>query len=130
MDNKSIGRRITEAREESGLTRKELAERLNLAASTIGRYEHGEIDKVKMPVLNAIALELNVNPMWLIGKSTFKNTADMKKSWNEDGYSDKEKDMIKKYRALPPSGKAAVDAVLDSQYEFVKPKVEKGTEIS
>lgn len=44
--------------------------------------------------------------------------------------SDKEETMIKKYRSLLPAGKAAVDAVLDSQYEFTKPKVEKVTEIS
>mgnify|MGYP002516626452 CR=1 FL=1 len=44
--------------------------------------------------------------------------------------SDSEKEMIKKYRQLPPAGKAAVDAVLDSQYEFVKPKLSEKIEIS
>ena len=44
--------------------------------------------------------------------------------------SNHEKEMIKKYRQLTTAGKAAVDAVLDSQYEFVKPKLLEDTEIS
>lgn len=44
--------------------------------------------------------------------------------------SNHEKEMIKKYRQLTTAGKAAVDAVLDSQYEFVKPKLLENTEIS
>ena len=44
--------------------------------------------------------------------------------------ADSEKEMIKKYRQLPPAGKAAVDAVLDSQYEFVKPKLSEEMETS
>lgn len=44
--------------------------------------------------------------------------------------SNHEKEMIKKYRQLTPAGKAAVDAVLDSQYEFVKPKLSEKSEIS
>ncbi len=41
-----------------------------------------------------------------------------------------EKEMVKKYRQLSPAGKAAVDAVLDSQYEFVKPKLSEDTKTS
>lgn len=44
--------------------------------------------------------------------------------------SNHEKEMIKKYRQLTTAGKAAVDAVLNSQYEFVKPKLLEDTEIS
>ena len=34
-----------------------------------------------------------------------------------------EKALIKKYRCLTPEGKATVDAVIDVQYEVVKPRV-------
>lgn len=34
-----------------------------------------------------------------------------------------EQELVKKYRVLPPEGKATVDAVLNVQYDIVKPKV-------
>lgn len=131
MTPKEIGNRISLVREEQGLTRKELSEKIHVAASTITRYERGEIGNVKLPVLSAIANALSVNPLWLTGESEYRNVSDMKKSWNDSfTISDAEKEMIKKYRQLPPAGKAAVDAVLDSQYEFVKPKLLEDTETS
>lgn len=69
MDNKEVGRRITQAREEKHLNKKELAVRVGVADSTIKRYEDGEIKKIKMPVIESIAKALSVNPMWLIGRS-------------------------------------------------------------
>lgn len=41
MDNKEVGRRITKAREEKHLNKKELAVRVGVADSTIKRYEDG-----------------------------------------------------------------------------------------
>lgn len=131
MNSLEIGRRISQARENANLTRKELANKVNLAASTIGRYEHGEIENVKIPVIKAIAMELHVNPMWLIGKSNYENLSEMKHSWEDKiNLTIEEKELIKKYRQLSPAGKAAVDAVLESQYEFVKPKLSNETETS
>lgn len=43
---------------------------------------------------------------------------------------DEERDLIKKYRQLSPAGKASIDAVLESQYEFVKPKLSEDTKTS
>ena len=83
MDNQAIGKRIQEARENVGITKKELAERLQVAASTITRYENGDINKIKMPIIESIANVLSVNPMWLIGKSEYKDTKNMTKSWKD-----------------------------------------------
>lgn len=69
MNNKEVGRRITKAREEKHLNKKELAVRVGVADSTIKRYEDGAIKKIKMPVIESIAKALSVNPMWLIGRS-------------------------------------------------------------
>lgn len=69
MNNREIGNRITEARERKGVSKTELAEMIKVAPSTIKRYEDGTINKIKMPVIEAIANALNVNPMWIIGKS-------------------------------------------------------------
>lgn len=82
MSNREIGLRIANARRDIGMTAKELAQRVQVAASTITRYERGEIDNIKMPVISEIARQLHVNPMWLIGRSSHKNTDDMVQDWD------------------------------------------------
>lgn len=70
MDKKmEIGRRIKQRREELGMTQKELGESLWLNKSTIQRYENGIINKIKIPVLHAMAKQLNVDPQWLALKT-------------------------------------------------------------
>ena len=117
MDNKEIGLRIMSAREAANLTKKDLASKVHVADSTIMRYEKGQINKIKMPIIEAIANALDVNPLWLLGKSnvqsiySFLNTI----SRNNLCLSENEKDLIKKYRRLDDVGKATVDAVIDVQ---------------
>lgn len=62
-----MGMRIREKREELNLTQTELGAALGLNKSTIQRYETGKITKIKLPVINAIAEYLNVDPAWLKG---------------------------------------------------------------
>lgn len=69
IDYKEIGRRIELRRKELDLTLSDLASRVDLSASTIQRYEKGRFDKIKLPVLEAIASALHVNPEWLIGNT-------------------------------------------------------------
>lgn len=75
-NNHIIGARIIEARKAKNITAKELADKIHVAASTISRYENGEINKIKMPVIDAIARALNVNPMWILGKSKYPDKND------------------------------------------------------
>lgn len=56
-----IGTRIKKCREEAGLTQEELGTALGLNKSTIQRYETGKVEKIKRPVLEAIAAELRVD---------------------------------------------------------------------
>lgn len=72
MDASKIGARIKATREELGYTQKDLAEELGFNKSTIQRYESGGIKKIKIPVIQAIAATLNVNPEWLLYKSDKK----------------------------------------------------------
>lgn len=81
-NNRIIGARIIEARKAKNITAKELADKIHVAASTISRYEKGEINKIKMPIIDAIARALDVNPMWILGKSKYPDKNDMIKSWN------------------------------------------------
>lgn len=87
--NEAIGKRITEARENFGITRKELAEKVGVAASTITRYEKGTIENIKMPVIEAISRALQVNPMWVIGKSDCRSVEEMTEK-EESYYSNPE----------------------------------------
>lgn len=132
MDNLSIGKRIKQSREDIEITRKELAKRIQVSASTITRYEQGTIQKIKMPIINSIANALSVNPMWIIGRSEFIRTSEMKKEWSTSNISltRHEEEFIKKYRALSPAGKATVDAVIEVQYEVVSPKIKEKEEPS
>ena len=60
-----IGRRIKQARTYREMTLSEVASEAGVAASTIQRYEVGAFTKIKMPVIQAVASALDVNPSWL-----------------------------------------------------------------
>lgn len=67
IDYKVLGDRIALARKQKGVTLKETADNIDVAASTIQRYEKGQFSKVKMPVIEALADYFEVSPDWLIG---------------------------------------------------------------
>lgn len=60
-----IGKRIRMRREELGMTQEELGKLLWLNKSTIQRYESGKFQTIKLPVLHAIAKQLDVDPNWI-----------------------------------------------------------------
>lgn len=68
-----IGKRIHDRRIELGLTLQEVADIVGVQNSTIYRYEKGEIKRVKLPVIEAIASALKISPGYLIGKVSDKN---------------------------------------------------------
>lgn len=68
MDVYEIGNRIKQARTLRNCTLDDIANEIGVAKSTIQRYENGLIIKPKLPVLQAIADSLNVNPAWLSGQ--------------------------------------------------------------
>lgn len=73
-DNKVIGARIKTAREEKGLTQEELAKSLGMNKSTVQRYETAQIEKIKLPVIEAMAQSLDVNPEWLSDKTDIRTS--------------------------------------------------------
>jgi repressor LexA len=68
-DNIEVGRRIQMRRKQLGLTLDDISAAIDVAKSTVQRYEKGTIQKLKMPVLESIANALRVNPSWLACKS-------------------------------------------------------------
>ena len=69
FSNAEIGGRIEQRRNELGMTMVELADRIGVNKSTIQRYEKGRVEKIKLPVIESIALALSVNPAWLTGNT-------------------------------------------------------------
>lgn len=69
VTNIDIGIRISERRTQLGLTMDDVAQKIGVAKSTIQRYEKGQIQKIKLPVIESIASALSVNPEWIIGNT-------------------------------------------------------------
>lgn len=69
MTNAEIGKKIKYARELQNATLQDVADKIGVTKSTVQRYESGKIEKIKIPVLEAIAKALSVNPAWVVGKS-------------------------------------------------------------
>ena len=67
LNQKEIGFRIKQRREELGLTLEDIALYVKVARSTIQRYEAGSISRPKLPVLYSISQALRVSPDWLLG---------------------------------------------------------------
>ena len=69
MDNIEIGKRIKQARESRKMSQEELGSLLGLNKSSIQRYESGQVQRIKLPILENMAKILNVNPNWLVLKA-------------------------------------------------------------
>lgn len=67
LNPKEIGYRIKQRREELGLTLEDIASQVKVARSTIQRYEAGNINRPKLPVLYSVSQALHVSPDWLLG---------------------------------------------------------------
>lgn len=69
MGNKVVGERIEYRRKQLGLTLDDIAQEIGVAKSTVQRYERGTIETIKLPVIEAIAKIMSVNPAWICGKT-------------------------------------------------------------
>lgn len=69
MNNIEIGKRIKHARDAKSMSQEELGSQLGLNKSTIQRYESGQVQRIKLPILENMAKILGVSPSWLILKS-------------------------------------------------------------
>ena len=75
LDSKDIGNRIRKYRKEKKLTQKELAKILDIAESSIQKYEYGKVH-IPSPVLNQLADALDVSVWALLGVSKEKAYSD------------------------------------------------------
>lgn len=62
-----VGKRLKEARERNRITLEEAGKKVDVHKSTVLRWENGETEKIKLPILETLADYYNVNPVWLMG---------------------------------------------------------------
>lgn len=74
MGNKEIGHRLRRAREDKRLTQKEVADRIGIHNSTIGKYELGEREPDFETVMK-LAKVYEVSPVWLLTGDTKESRA-------------------------------------------------------
>lgn len=104
----SFSSRLKERREFLGMSRNDMAEKLNITPSAIGNYENA-ISSPKEEILYKIFEVLDVEPNYLWQDEIKKNITDFSCSYPEQN-------MIKKYRALDEHGIKIVDSVLNEEY--------------
>lgn len=62
-----VGARLKQARESNHITLEEAGNRVGVHKSTVLRWENGETEKIKLPIIESLATFYNVNPVWLMG---------------------------------------------------------------
>ena len=142
---KLIGNRIKEARDMREMTLEDIANDVHLARSTIQRYENAKIISIKIPVIEAIAKSLHVDPVWLMGedvpmipKSDAEQFGEYITAFNKKrndriislNLNDNELDMIIKFRSLDSFGKDVVTIILDKEHDRCKNETENTVHIT
>ena len=99
-----FGEQLRRRREELGITRAELADRLGVSRSAVGNYETG-VSAPKEEVLLRLFDALHVDPNYLY-----------RDSFRAAGFScsGEEQRLLEKYRALSLTGRRTVSALVDS----------------
>ena len=87
----SFGEQMRRRREELGMTRQQLAQRLGVSVSAVGNYETG-VSAPKEEVLLRLFTALEAEPNYLY-RGSFRG--------GEDSHSDEERRLLAKYRDLP-----------------------------
>lgn len=64
--SKIMGQRIHDKREEFGLSREELAEKLGVTRQTIYSWENGKVKNIDRDYINRMAAMWNCDPQWLM----------------------------------------------------------------
>ena len=117
MNNQEIGYRIKARRDELGLTLDDVASKIGVARSTIQRYESGKIEKLKLPVLEAIARVLRVNAGWLLGLDEKRPFSEGEKQpLDGEELSQAQRDLIDLVSRLPEDVCAAMLIALRQQF--------------
>lgn len=126
LNPKEIGTRIKGLRTLKEMTLEEVASKLQVSRSTILRYERGEFERIKLPVLLGIANALGVSPEYLCSETDDSGLSEALQDFltpqspdhrqtpapKDDGLSDPERALIAAYRAASPDDRAIIDNIV------------------
>lgn len=62
-----VGQRLKQARELRQITLEEAGKKVDVHKSTVLRWENGETEKIKLPIIEMLASYYNVDATWLMG---------------------------------------------------------------
>lgn len=113
---------LKELRDKRNVTQEELASSLSVKQQTVGKWENG-ITVPRQPMLIKIAdyFHVSVNDL-IYGESNLSQPPATPPS--TPALTPQEQDLLRKYRALTPNSRDAVNAVIDTYYSRDKPKTE------
>ena len=109
LSNKQIGERIADLRTDHDMQQIELANILGIHRSVLSRIEKGH-RPIREDELLRIARHFHVTTDYLLG-----NDPPLQEG-NETYYTHREKELLRKYRAISRENKNLLDALLDSFY--------------
>lgn len=117
----TFGNRLKTLRKEKGYTQQDLSDILKITKSTVSMYENDNREP-EFEKLEEIADLFNVNLDYLLGRSNQRNVFDYtSKLEKKDILTPKEKEHIKKYRALKDNGiKQIIDDLLELEYKRIQ----------
>ncbi len=107
MDIKNL---IRNKRIEYGYTMKELASKVGVSEGTVSRWESGEIENIRRDKIKALSDVLGISPALIMGWPT--NTEDGEDTERE--FTDREVNLIRKYRMLDTSSAGMIDAMINA----------------
>lgn len=71
MNQMHIGQRIKRRREQQGLSLQDVADQLDVNRSSVMRWENGETNRIKLPIVEKLAQILQTSPGYLMGYEEF-----------------------------------------------------------
>lgn len=99
----NIGELIYQRRKELGLTLEQIGDFVGVSKSTVKKWESGYISNMRRDKIALLAKVLQINPTELIGDNE-----------PEPALTEKQKQLISLYDALPEDKKKLVDSLLES----------------
>ena len=112
VSNKQIGERIADLRTDHDMQQGELAKHIGIDRSALSRIEKGH-RSIREDELLRIARHFHVTTDYLLG-----NDPPLQEG-NETYYTHREKEHLRKYRAIGYENEKHVDALLDSFYNAI-----------
>lgn len=117
-----IGSKLRTRREELGLSRSQLAQKIHVTPSAIANYENGiSYPKPEILISLIIVLEVDANYFYQDYLSNIK----IRTLYGQE-LTAEELDAVEKYKMLPPSGRRLVTGLINEEYERVR--IEEWTE--